>query len=69
MEIVDILDKVKSDNNLRSDAALARLLGVNRSAITRYRSGQYCPKIGVIQKLASISKIDAISIIDAVSKK
>lgn len=50
--IIDLInnafDHIKTQNNLRSEAALARHLGVNDMAIRRWRRGEISPSLRII---------------------
>lgn len=46
-----LFDQIKVKNNLRSDAALARHIGVNDMAIHRWRRGEISPSLRVIGPL------------------
>lgn len=49
-----LFDQIKAKNNLRSDAALARHIGVNDMAIHRWRRGEISPSLRVIAPLLVI---------------
>jgi hypothetical protein len=44
-------DRIKSQNQLRSEAALARHIGVNDMAIRRWRRGEISPSLRIIGPL------------------
>lgn len=46
-----LLDRIKIHNGIRSDDALARLMGVSRATLQRYRNGEE-PSLGPIVRLA-----------------
>lgn len=50
--IIDLInnafDYIKTQNNLRSEAALARHLGVNDMAIRRWRRGEISPSLRIV---------------------
>lgn len=43
-----VLDKIAYQNGIRSDTKLARHLGVNRSTLARWRSGESTPNYGTL---------------------
>lgn len=44
-------DRIKQDRQLRSDAALARYIGVNDMAIRRWRRGEISPSLRILGPL------------------
>lgn len=60
MNWIEILDRIKKENNLSSDYKLAKFLGVDYSTIFRYRNGERKHPSGeVIEKImAKGVKID-----------
>lgn len=46
-----LFDQIKQQQQLRSDAALARYLGVNDMAIRRWRRGEISPSLRIIGPL------------------
>lgn len=46
-----LFDQIKEQNKLRSDAALARHIGVNDMAIHRWRRGEISPSLRIIGPL------------------
>lgn len=44
-------DQIKRKHNLRSDAALARHIGVNDMAIRRWRRGEISPSLRIVGPL------------------
>ena len=46
-----LLDRLKIHNGIRSDDALARLMGISRGTLQRYRNGEE-PSLGPVVRLA-----------------
>lgn len=46
-----LLDRLKIHNGIRSDDALARLMGISRATLQRYRNGEE-PSLGPVVRLA-----------------
>ena len=64
---VEYLDAVKARRDLPSDYAAAKLLGVTRAAVSRYRLGQGYFEDIVALRVAEILEIDPMEVIAAVN--
>lgn len=64
---VEYLNAVKARRDLPSDYAAAKLLGVTRAAVSRYRLGQGYFEDIVALRVAEILEIDPMEVIAAVN--
>lgn len=46
-----VLDKIAYKRGIRNDTQLAQYLGVGRSTINRWRSGETAPNYGIISQM------------------
>lgn len=60
---IEYLDAVKARLDLPSDYAAAKVLGISRSAVSKYRLGQAHFDAEVAARVASILEIDAIEVL------
>lgn len=58
MDIIEICDRAKEYSGCKTDAALARKLGISQTLIYFYRTKQQFPSATVMIRLAKIAKLD-----------
>jgi len=68
MMFIKQIDELKRRNGLKSDNQVAKLLKIERQAISRYRSGERTPDAYVCVRLALELEIDPLVLLAAVQK-
>lgn len=63
MEINELLDLAKTKANLKSDYALAKVLGIKTGQMSEYRTGKRHPGNEEAVKLATLAGLDEIRVI------
>lgn len=57
--VANLLERAKAHSNLESDYRLAKVLRINQSALSNYRSGRSLPNIEILEALCALSGDDA----------
>ena len=57
--VANLLERAKQNAHLESDYRLAKVLRINQSAISNYRSGRSLPNIEILEALCALSGDDA----------
>lgn len=57
--IANLLDRAKQKSNIESDYRLAKVLRINQSALSNYRSGRSLPNVEIVEALCALSGDDA----------
>lgn len=57
--VAELLERAKSNARIESDYRLAKVLRINQSALSNYRSGRSLPNVEIVEALCALSGDDA----------
>lgn len=61
--IADLLDRAKRSSNIVSDYQLSKILRINQSKLSNYRSGRALPNVEMLESLCALSGDDVAVIV------